>query len=102
MFNAIEIRERIVQSAITEAELPAPVADDVAFHMTDWLDDLAALVEFFKEPKSYDAAKVNALLLKFLVHVPNHVAAAAKLYAEFPVTDVFGVGAIDPQSNADA
>ena len=38
-------------------------------------------------------AEVSQLLISFLVHVPNHVAAASKLYTDIPVTDIFGVGA---------
>ena len=32
--------------------------------------------------------------MKFLVHAPNHIAAAAKLLTGFPVADVFCVGAV--------
>ena len=46
------------------------------------------------EPDSLSSGEVNEMLLAFLTHVPNHVAAAAKLYADFPVTDVFGVDAV--------
>jgi hypothetical protein len=36
---------------------------------------------------------VNRLVLGFLAHVPNHLAAASKLLTGIPVTDIFGVGA---------
>lgn len=67
---------------------------DVAFHLTDWIGDLSAFVKFCNEPDSPAVGEVNEVLLAFLIHVPNHVAAAAKLYAELPVTDVFGVQAV--------
>jgi hypothetical protein len=38
-------------------------------------------------------AEVSEMLMGFLVHVPNHLAAASKLYTGMPVTDIFGVNA---------
>lgn len=96
MFDAIAIRKRIVEVATQEAGLSAEVAGEAAFHLTDWLDDLTAFVEFCKGPDSHTPDQVNTLLLALLHHAPNHVAAAAKLYAGFPVSDVFGVGAVEP------
>ena len=37
---------------------------------------------------------MKAGLIGLLIHVPNHVAAGAKLVGH-PVSDVFGVGALD-------
>jgi hypothetical protein len=36
-----------------------------------------------------------------LIHVPNHIAAAAKLYAGFPVSDIFEVGAVAPLDSSE-
>ena len=93
------IRARIREVARREAELPDSVADDVAFHMTDWLDDLGAYSRFCAEPSKMSDAEVSQLLISFLVHVPNHVAAASKLYTDVPVTDIFGVGATSEDTN---
>jgi hypothetical protein len=62
--------------------------------MTDWLSDLAAYTEFCRDPGSYALEQVNELLIALLAHVPNHLAAAAKLYCDFPVSDIFNVGAV--------
>lgn len=80
-------------------ELPESVADDVAFHMTDWLDDLGRFAQFCTEPDKWKDQEVEEMLLSFLIHVPNHVAAASKLLTGFPVTDVFGVGAVEDEAN---
>lgn len=61
--------------------------------MTDWLDHLEAYFKFCSDPGRLSDTEINNLLTGFLVHVPNHVAAAGKLYTNLPVTDVFGVGA---------
>ncbi len=95
MFSAESIRARIEEVARSEAELPDEIASDVAFHMTDWLTELEAYVEFCRDPKRLSSEQINELLIQFLIHVPNHVAAASKLFVDIPVTDVFGVGATE-------
>jgi GNAT superfamily N-acetyltransferase len=93
-FDADKVFARIEQAALLEAELGQSAAHDVAFHMTDWLNDLSAYVRFCRDPESFTAAQVDELLLALLFHAPNHLAAAAKLYADVPVSDVFKVGAV--------
>jgi hypothetical protein len=92
-FDPQVVRARIAEIARREMELSDAVADDVAFHMTDWLDDLDAYSRFCADPNRMSDADVSELLAGFLVHVPNHVAAASKLYTGVPVTDIFGVSA---------
>lgn len=85
---------KAVEAALLQAEAAPPEAcRDIAFHLTDWLEDLEAWQEFCANPEAYGAAEVNRLLTDFLVHVPNHLAAASKLLLDIPVTDIFGVGA---------
>jgi hypothetical protein len=91
--DPLAVQARIREVALREAELPDSVADDVAFHMTDWLEDLDAFSRFCADPSSLSDAEVSALLTDFLVHVPNHVAAAGKLYTGVPVTDICQTGA---------
>jgi hypothetical protein len=94
MFDEREIASRIASAAADEMQLPRSVANDVAFHMTDWLGDLEALVRFYRDPGALSSAKAAEILTSFLVHAPNHIAAAAKLFTGFPVADVFQVGAL--------
>lgn len=89
-----KIRARLESVATETAGLSADDARDVAFHLTDWLEDMAAFSAFLQNPSSLTAEEIDSMLSRFLIHVPNHLAAAAKIYADFPVTDVFGVGAI--------
>ncbi len=89
--NEETIRARIEHAARTEMNLSADVAGNVAFHMTDWLSDLEAFHRFCQSPDSLTAEEVSDLLMDFLVHVPNHIAAAGKLYTGIPVTDIFQV-----------
>jgi hypothetical protein len=92
-FDTKAIAMRIKQVAVHENQFAEPIARDVSFHMTDWLKDLARYSQFCAIPDKMTNEQVNELLLAFLLHVPNHLAAASKLYTEIPITDVFGVGA---------
>lgn len=76
----------------TRSGFSPAVARDIAFHMTDWLDDLAEYHDFCAHPEKLSPSEIEKLLTGFLVHVPNHVAAASKLFIDIPVTDIFGVG----------
>ena len=98
-FETEAIHRRIVEVAIREGELSESTAQCAAFHMTDWLSDLAAYSRFCRAPEKVSDPELNDLLLAFLIHVPDHVAAARKLYVDLPVTDVFGVGATTAPEN---
>lgn len=84
-----------IQRALDPEQVPPEVAKDIAFHMTDWLSDHQAWNDFCRDPGSLDPAAVHRLLVNFLVHVPNHVAAAQKLLLGSAMKDVFGVGIFD-------
>jgi predicted metal-dependent TIM-barrel fold hydrolase len=93
-FNPESVRERIREAIHHEVDFSDAVVDDIAFHMTDWLADLEAYARFCAEPRSMSDEEIRQMLMAFLVHVPNHVAAASKLLTGVPVTDIFKVGAI--------
>jgi hypothetical protein len=95
VINAELVRLRIETAVISEGNLTASIARDVAFHMTDWIDDMTKYLKFCHDPESHTDEQVNATLLAFLLHAPNHLAAAAKLYADFPVRDIFEVGSVE-------
>jgi hypothetical protein len=70
--------------------------------MTDWVGDLERFYRFCERPVSHSPEEVERLLMDFLVHVPNHVAAAGKLLVDSPVSDVFRVGAVEINSQDEA
>ena len=92
-FEENSIKDRIQRVAQRELALTESVSRDIAFHLTDWLDDLDAYFRFCSNPHALTDEQVSELVMQFLLHVPNHLAAAAKLYTGGGVTDVFGVGA---------
>lgn len=71
-----------------------PAAREVAFHMGDWAGDLRDFFAFCQQPGYFTSEEAGRLLTNFLVHVPEHVAAARKLLLGDPVRDIFEVGAV--------
>jgi len=93
-YSSDKITSAIV-SALDCSEIPGDKRQEIAFHMTDWLHDLEGWHSFCSDPDSFDAAQLRQLITNFLVHVPNHVAAAKKLYLGDRTRDVFKVGLFD-------
>ena len=63
-------------------------ADQIAFHLTDWNSDAAFIVAIHLFPERFTAAEIEAAIDMFLVHVPSHVIAAARL-AGHPTEAIF-------------
>ena len=91
-YDEKKIRETII-AALKDSDMQPTEISDAAFHMTDWLGDLEEWTLFCENPDSLSREKVQDLLIGFLIHVPNHIAAASKLVNDIPVTDIFNVGA---------
>lgn len=83
-------RDRLTRVVESEGH-SKKVAGDVAFHMTDWLHDLHDLLDVLDPHSRPTDAEVTKVLRDFLVHVPEHVAAAAKLYLSRGICDTFGL-----------
>ncbi len=93
MDNTQKVRARIAQAFATSMDLPE-AAKDVAFHMTDWDHNLDDLNRLYEMPDSFTDNQIVDMILQFLAHVPNHVAAAKKLAGLGPIEDVFEVGVL--------
>ena len=88
-------------ATIAQALSPSPddrIARDIAFHLSDWASDAAFIVATQLFPERFTAAEIADGVEGFLIHAPNHVAAAAVL-AGHPVEDIFEVGALGGQGN---
>ena len=81
---------RALESALASDYSPE-VAADVAFHLADWNSDAAFLVAVHLFPERFTPAELVAGAEMVLVHVPNHLAAAATL-VDHPIEDIFDVG----------
>src|SRR5262245_32031475 len=65
-------------------------AKDIGFHLTDWASDAAFIVALQLFPERFTAEEIADGVEDFLIHAPNHVAAAAVLSGH-PPEDIFGV-----------
>ena len=63
-------------------------ADQMAFHLVDWNSDAAFLVAFLLFPERFTPEELDVAVDMFLVHVPAHVMAAARL-GGYQVQDIF-------------
>jgi len=85
----------VIEAAFLDWERGPTWEHDVAFHLTDWLENLEEWEAFCAAPEEYeDDQELRDMLLLFVAHVPAHLAAAHKMVIGFPVTDVFGIGAV--------
>ncbi len=85
-----------VIAIIARALSPTPGdrrAHDIAFHLSDWASDAAFIVAVQLFPERFTPVEIARGVARFLVHAPNHVAAAAAL-SFHPVEDIFEVGAL--------
>lgn len=91
-------REEFLKNRIAEAfaanELESHVVNDIAFHMTDWKKDLDRLVNLYNNIESSNDSEIQEVIIRFLAHAPNHIAAAKKLAGLGPIEDVFEVGVL--------
>lgn len=93
--DELSIRQAIEHALEQQDFGSAETRRDIAFHMTDWLLDLEEWSAFCQSPEDLDSGAMADLLTRFLVHVPNHLAAASKLMTGIPVSDIFEVDAVD-------
>jgi hypothetical protein len=89
-----------VSALMGENELEKERAEEIGFHISDWHAEAAFLVAAHLFPERFTPAEISRGILGFLIHAPNHVAAAAALRG-FPVQDIFEVGALDGPSEDD-
>lgn len=90
-----------VIATIAQALSPSPGdrrAHVIAFHLSDWASDAAFIVAAQLFPDRFTPAEIADGVEAFLVHVPNHIAAAAAL-SRHPIQEIFIVGAVSHSSD---
>ena len=91
MKNTEKLKQRIAAAFASSTGKPE-LAREIAFHMTDWDHDLEELGRLYADPEEFSDEQVLDVTIRFLAHVPNHVAAAKKLARLGPIEDLFEVG----------
>jgi hypothetical protein len=85
----------VIKRALT-IELDEATASRLGLHLVDWNGDAAFLVALLLFPERFSPAEIRAGVEALLIHVPDHVAAAAKL-GGVTIRDTFGLGIFEPQ-----
>ena len=67
--------------------------------MTDWIENLKELGQFYERPRDFNDEQAADITMGFLVHAPDHVAAAKKLMLDIGVSDVFQLGAVETDTD---
>jgi len=85
------IAEEHLQAAVARTFELTDASLDVAFHLSDWREDAAALLAISLAPEHFTPEEIEECLMAFLLHAPNHVLAAANL-AGYPTSTIFKTG----------
>ena len=88
------VRQRIA-AAFAANELESSVVEDIAFHMTDWKENLDELLGLYENVGSLSDQQIRKIVIGFLAGASNHVAAAKKLVGLGPIEDAFRVGVLE-------
>jgi hypothetical protein len=94
MNNAKIVKDRIANAFASSMGDP-DVAREIAFHMTDWDHDIDDLNKLYGQIQTLTDQEILSIVIRFLAHVPNHVAAAKKLAGIGPIEDIFKVGVFE-------
>jgi hypothetical protein len=101
-FNLHLIRTKIEKALRASEYISDENAKEIAGHFTVWMDDLDALCRFYHNPEEFENENVEEILIDFLFHAPDHLAAAKKLLTGVGVSDVFKVGAVEIPQNSES
>ena len=82
--NTMRFIERAFKSEHTIKD-----AWEIGFQMGDWGRDAAYMLALHLFPEKFTAAEIRALVMAVIIHVPNHIAAAAALL-DCPISDTWG------------
>jgi hypothetical protein len=80
------MREAIVSAL--KADYGEIGAQEIAFHLHDWIGDAEFLVQLHENPNRFTPEEIKQEVMNHLVYAPNHLAAAA-LISGNPVKDIF-------------
>ena len=90
-----ELVKQRIAAAFAANELESSVAEDIAFHMTDWKENLEELVGLYDNVERLSDEQIRKIIIGFLAHAANHIAAAKKQIGLGPIEDIFKVGVLE-------
>lgn len=80
-------RAALARALEKETDFTADQAYGIAFNLLDWNSDAAFLVAVLLYPERFTDEELADGVIRLMVHVPNHIAEAARI-GGFDATDV--------------
>jgi hypothetical protein len=74
---------QIAHAVSSESGYSEQVGWDIGMHVADWQADAAFLVALHLFPERFTAEEIDEAVRSLLIHVPDHVVAAARLAGHF-------------------
>ena len=65
--------------------------------LTDWEHNVDYLLRQDGQPEAFSGVEIRGIIIRFIAHVPNHVAAAKKLAGMGPFEDIFKAGVLEDE-----
>jgi len=81
--------------AFESSDLGEEKVRQIAFHLSDCQEDLIEMAGMLTSASHQTDEQIRESIIRFLAHVPDHLAAARKLIGLGAVSDVFGVNALE-------
>jgi len=66
-----EFMRNKIAAAFAANELDSNIVEDIAFHMTDWKEDLDQLVGVYQNVDSLSDSDIRKAVISFLAHAAN-------------------------------
>ena len=86
-----------IESAFSDFDFDQTKLKEIAFHLTDWLNDLEEIYKLYLNIENLSDEEIRKTLTGFVIHVPNHLNAAHKLIMGDKIEDVFNAGIFEDE-----
>ena len=83
------ISDKILTSIQASNSFSKKECDEIAFHMTDWFDDLCLIYKTFNSIDTHTDKEILDNIIKFLLHAPEHINQASNLLVGTEINNIF-------------
>lgn len=89
-----DLSARIATVLASGSEISREVAEEAAFHLSDWYADWERVLDILSDDEEPNLNAAKAVVIEFAAHAAAHIAAAHRILLGFPVKDVFRIGSV--------
>jgi len=84
-----KIAEYISNALQKKMGLHPKQANETAFHLTDWLEELESFYLTVNECKTLTEQQISDNISNFLIHAPEHIVRASKIVTGLEIENIF-------------